>query len=199
MSAELYLAFVAASAALIAVPGPNAALIVANSVAHGRRYGLLTVAGTGAGMIPQLALTVVGMTGALALMSHVLEWVRWAGVAYLVWLGIQAWRAAAVDLTAVPPQPRSGRMIFARGFPVPLTNPKTLLFYGGFFPQFVALGADPGPRLALLSATFLAVAAALAAARLRGAPALRGALRDRLTGGFYIAAAAGLASAQRSG
>jgi threonine/homoserine/homoserine lactone efflux protein len=63
---ETYLAFVAASAALVAVPGPNVALIVANSVAHGHRYGLLTVAGTGAAMVPQLALTALGTTGALA-------------------------------------------------------------------------------------------------------------------------------------
>ena len=83
VSPELYLAFVAASAALIAVPGPNVALLVANSVAHGRRYALLTVAGTSAAMVPQFALTVLGMTGALALMSHLFEWVRWAGVAYL--------------------------------------------------------------------------------------------------------------------
>ena len=204
MSIELYLTFVAASAALIAVPGPNVALIVANSVAHGRRYGLLTVAGTSAAMVPQLALTVLGMTGALTLMSHVFEWVRWAGVAYLVWLGVQAWRSPAVDLTRIPPLLRSGRAIFTRGFLVSLTNPKTLLFYGAFFPQFVAPGADLVPQLALLSATFLAVAAALdgcwalAAARLRGALAMRGALRNRLTGGFYFAAAFGLLSARRS-
>ena len=205
MSIELYVAFVAASAALIAIPGPNVALIVANSVAHGRRYGLLTVAGTSTAMVPQLALTVLGMTGALSLASHFFEWVRWAGVAYLVWLGIQAWRAPPVDLIRMAPEPRSGRAIFARGFLVSLTNPKTLLFYGAFFPQFVAPGADLGSQLALLSATFLAVAAALdgcwalAAARLRGALALRGRLRNRLTGGFYFAAAAGLASARRSG
>jgi homoserine/homoserine lactone efflux protein len=94
---------------------------------------------------------------------------------------------------------------FRPGFLVSLTNPKTLLFYGAFFPQFVAPGADLGPQLALLSITFLAVAAALdgcwalAADRLRGALALRGTLRNRLTGGFYFAAAAGLASARRSG
>ena len=67
MPIETYLAFVAASAALVAVPGPNVALIVANSVAHGRRYGLLTVAGTSAALVPQLAPTaLVGATGALA-------------------------------------------------------------------------------------------------------------------------------------
>jgi threonine/homoserine/homoserine lactone efflux protein len=205
---ELYLAFVAASAALVAVPGPNVALIVANSVAHGRRYGLLTVAGTSAAMVPQLALAAAGVTGALAVAAHVFEWVRWAGVAYLVRLGVQAWRApgaAAEDLTRVAPGPRSGRAIVARGFLVSLTNPKTLLFYAAFLPQFVAPGAEPGPQLALLAATFLAVAVtldgcwALAAARLRGALALRGALRNRLTGGFYLAAAAGLAAARRPG
>jgi homoserine/homoserine lactone efflux protein len=205
VSVELYLAFVAASAVLIAIPGPNVALIVANSVAHGRRYGLVTVAGTSAAMVPQLGLTVLGMTGALTLLSQVFEWVRWAGVAYLLWLGLQAWRAPALDLTRVAPEARSARAVFARGFLVSLTNPKTLLFYGAFFPQFVAPGADLAPQLALLSATFLAVAAALdaawalAAARLRGALSLRAALRNRLTAGFYLAAAAGLASARRSG
>ena len=65
VSTELYLAFVAASAALIALPGPNVALIVANSVAHGRRNGLLTMAGTSAAMVPQLALTVAGTSAAM--------------------------------------------------------------------------------------------------------------------------------------
>lgn len=78
-SGELYPAFVAASAALVVLPGPNVAPIVANSVAHGRRYGLLTVAGTSAAMVPQLALTTLGMTGALTIASQVFEWVRRAG------------------------------------------------------------------------------------------------------------------------
>lgn len=203
MSLELYLAFVAASAALIVLPGPNVALIVANSVAHGRRYGLLTVAGTSAAMVPQLAFTALGVTGALTIASQVFEWVRWAGVAYLVWLAVQAWRASSPDLTRVSPEPRSGRAIFSRGFLVSLTNPKTLLFYGAFLPQFVVAGADPGPQFALLAATFLAVAVALdscwalAASSLCGALAMRGTLRDRLTSGCYLAAAAGLALARR--
>ncbi len=103
MSLGLYLAFVAATVALIALPGPNVALIVANSVAYGRRFGLVTVAGTSAAMVPQLVLTVLGMTGVLTLAGHLFEWVRWIGVAYLVYLGIQAWRAPAVDLTRIAP------------------------------------------------------------------------------------------------
>jgi len=203
MTLELHLAFVAATIALIALPGPNVALIVANSVAYGRRFGLLTVAGTTAAMVPQLTLTVLGMTGTLILAGHLFEWVRWAGVAYLIYLGVQAWRAPAVDLTKVKPELRSARSIFLRGFLVSLTNPKTLLFYGAFFPQFVTPEANLGAQLALLSLTFLLIAVALdccwalLASNLRGLLATRGYLRNRLTGGFYIAAAAGLASARR--
>ena len=204
MPLDLYAAFVLATVVLIALPGPNVALIVANSVAHGRGYGLLTVAGTTAAMVPQLVLTVAGMTGALTLLSHVFEWVRWAGVAYLVYLGIQALRAPAVDLTRVRPEPKRSRDILLRGFLVSLTNPKTLLFYGAFLPQFVDPHAALLPQLVLLSVTFVVLAAgldscwALAAGRLRQVLAMRGRLRNRLTGGFYLAAALGLASARRA-
>ena len=202
MQLHLYLAFVAATVALIALPGPNVALIVANSVAYGRRFGLVTVAGTSAAMIPQLVLTALGMAGILTRAGHLFEWVRWAGVAYLIHLGIQAWRAPAVDLMRVAPEPRSARAIFLRGLLVSLTNPKTLLFYGAFFPQFVTPGPHLPGQIMLLSASFLAIAAALdccwalAAGRLRPLLATRGSLRNRLTGSFYLAAAAGLAGAR---
>lgn len=203
MSIELYLTFVAATAVLMAIPGPNVALIVANSIAHGRRYGLLTVGGTSAAMVPQLGLTVLGTTGTLTLFGHVFEWVRWLGVAYLIYLAVQAWRAPAVDLTTVVPEPRSARIIFLRGFLVSLTNPKTLLFYGAFFPQFINLDANVSFQLALLSATFLLLAAildscwAFLGARFRGVLALHGRSRNQLTASFYLAAAVGLASARR--
>jgi len=203
MTIELYLAFVAATAVLIAIPGPNVAVIVATSIAHERRFGLVTVAGTSAAMIPQLGFTVIGMTGALTLLSHVFEWVRWIGIAYLIYLGFQAWRAPAFDLTKVAPASRSARQIFFRGFLISLTNPKTLLFYGAFFPQFVNPQADLAGQLALLSVTFLAIATlldscwALVGSRLRGLLTLRGRLGNRLTGGFYFAAAIGLAGARR--
>src|SRR5215475_1896617 len=98
MSAELYLAFVAACVILIVIPGPNVALIVANSVAHGARYGLLTVAGTSSAVVVHLALTVLGASAVLAFLAASFDWLRWLGVAYLVWLGIATWRAPAVDL-----------------------------------------------------------------------------------------------------
>ena len=112
----LYLAFVAASALLIATPGPNVALIVANSVAYGRRHGMLTVAAASCGQIPQLALTAFGMTSALSLLAQAFDWLRWAGVAYLLYAAFETWRAPALDLTRTPPDPRSGRAIFTRAF-----------------------------------------------------------------------------------
>jgi threonine/homoserine/homoserine lactone efflux protein len=203
MPVELYLGFVLASVILILIPGPNVSLIVANSIAYGTRYGLLTVAGTSSAIVLQLALTALGLTATLRLLAGWFEWVRWVGVAYLLFLGIRQWFAAPVDLTRVRPQPRSFRAIALRGFLISLTNPKTLLFYGAFFPQFLSHDAPIAPQVALLSLTFFVIAAgldsgwALLAGRVRGVLAIRGRLRNRLSGGFLIGAGIGLALAHR--
>jgi homoserine/homoserine lactone efflux protein len=200
----LYAAFVAAAAVLMLIPGPNVAMIVANSVAWGTRAGLLTVLATSTAMIPQLVVTALGMTAALDALGTALGWLRWVGVAYLVYLGLRQWFADPVDLTAVRPDRRPVARIFGRGFLVSLTNPKTLLFYGAFFPQFVRHDAPIGPQLALLCATFLVVAVAVdagwacAAGRARGLLGRHGRLRNRLSGGFLMGAGAALAMARRS-
>ena len=198
----LYAAFVLAVVILMLIPGPNVALTVANSVTWGTRYGLLTVAGSVAAMIPQLALTAFGMTAALSQAGALFEWVRWIGVAYLFVLGIRQWRAAPADLTRVRAQPRSARAIWARGFLVSLTNPKTLLFYGAFFPQFVRPDRALGPQLALLCVTCPVVAIlvdgcwAILAGRARHVLAARGRLRNRISGGLLMGAGVGLAMAR---
>ena len=200
---QLFFAFVLAVTVLMLIPGPNVALIVANSVAWGARYGLLTVAGTSAAMVVQLGLTALGMTELLGLLGSWFEWIRWAGVAWLVWLGIAQWRAPDVDLTTTAAEPKSRRAIFMRALMVSLVNPKTLLFYGAFFPQFITAGGDVGGQVALLSVTFLALAVvldsgwALAAARARGLLATRGRLRNRLCGGLLVGAGLGLALARK--
>ncbi len=202
MDLNLYFAFVLATAILMLIPGPNVALIVANSVAFGTRYGLLTVLGTSTAMVLQLALFALGMTALLGLLAQWFQWIRWIGVAYLVWIGIQQWRAAAVDLTKARPERKPAREIFLRGALVSMTNPKTLVFYGAFFPQFVDAGADMGQQILLLSATFLALAVlldgtwAVLAGRLRGVLARHGKLRNRITGGLLMGAGAGLAMAR---
>jgi homoserine/homoserine lactone efflux protein len=203
MSPALYGTFVAATALLMLIPGPNVALIVANSIAHGARYGLLTVAGTATAMVVQLGVTALGMTALLGDLARAFEILRWIGVGYLFWLGLNAWRAPATDLTKTAPQPRAPKAIFLRGFLVSLTNPKTLLFYAAFFPQFIDPGASIGTQLALLAATFLTVAImvdggwALLAARFRGLLNANGKLRNRLTGGLLMGAGVGLALARK--
>jgi threonine/homoserine/homoserine lactone efflux protein len=203
MPIELYLAFIAATVILMVIPGPNVALIVANSVAHGTRFGLLTVAATSSAVVVHLALTVAGATAVLSFLAASFDWLRWAGVAYLVWLGVSAWRAPAADLAQTKAQVRSGRVIFARGFLVGLTNPKTLLFYGAFFPQFITPGTDAGEQLLLLAVTFLAVAIvcdsawAILAGRLCALLVAHARLRHRITGGLLVGAGLGLAMARR--
>jgi homoserine/homoserine lactone efflux protein len=199
MDPSLYLAFLGAVLVLMLIPGPNVALITANSIAHGPRYALLTVTGTSAAMVIQLALTALGMSEVLGAMGAWFELLRWIGVTYLVWLGLSQWRAPAVDLTKRAPEPKSPRRIFLRALLVSLTNPKTLLFYGAFFPQFVSLEGSLGLQIAVLCLSFLVVAVlvdsfwALLAARARGLLATRGRLRNRLSGGLLIGAGAALA------
>lgn len=204
MSLELYIAFVAASVVLVLIPGPNVALIVANSIAHGHRYGLVTVAGTSAAMVPQLALAVLGLGGVLAVMADWFEWLRWLGVAYLLYLGINALMVPASNLTTVKAAQIAPRQMFYRGFVVSLTNPKTLVFYSAFLPQFVSPHGDTLSQLMLLAVTFLVIAAfldsvwALLASRAARCLAIDGRLRNRITGGFLLSAATGLALARKS-
>lgn len=201
MSPALFAAFAAATAALMLIPGPNVALIVANSLNFGVRAGLVTVAGTSAAMVLQLALAALGLTALFGAAAQAFELLRWAGVAYLVWLGIRAWRAPADDLSQI--RALSPRRAFGRGFLVSLTNPKTLAFYAAFLPQFLDASAPLGPQMAILSVTFVAIAVvvdsgwAILASRARKTVARFGRARNRLTGAILIGAAAGLALARR--
>ncbi len=198
----LYVAFIAAVAILMLTPGPNVALIVGNSIALGTRYGLLTVAGTSSAMAAQLALTMLGVTELLGTLGVWFEWVRWAGVAYLVYLGVAQWRRPIVAPAAALPEATSGRKVYGRALFVALTNPRTLLFFGAFFPQFFDPAKEIGPQVALLSATFLALVCtgdtgwALAAGRARSLLSAHGRLRNRIGGTLLIGAAIGLALAR---
>lgn len=89
---EMLAALVIATAILVMIPGPNVALIVANSVHYGPRSGVMTVLGTTAGVALQLVAVVLGMAVVIEFAAELLDWIRWAGVAYLAWLGIRTWR-----------------------------------------------------------------------------------------------------------
>lgn len=194
---SLLLAFIAAVTLLMLIPGPNVALIVANSVSHGARAGLATVGGTVAAQALSLALVTAGLTALLQEMGAWFSWLRWIGAAYLIWLGIRQWRAPPPDLAQVKAQPRAA--LFAQAFLVSLVNPKTLIFYAAFFPQFIALDRPVWPQATLLSAIFLAIALAvdsgwaLAASRVRPLLARRARLPGRVTGAILIGAGSALA------
>ncbi len=205
MDLTLYLAFVAATTALILLPGPNIMMIVSNSIAYGPRRGLATVAGTSSAMLVFLALTTLGTTSLVTTASGWFEWLRWIGAAYLIYLGVQQWRAAPVgDVEAGAPAALS--RVFLQGFAVSATNPKVLLFYAAFFPQFVDPSAAVLPQMLLLSATFLIIAAALdscfalAAGRVHGlfANPHIGLLQNRITGSLLIGAGLWLAFTRRA-
>jgi threonine/homoserine/homoserine lactone efflux protein len=204
MNFELYAAFLAATAILIAIPGPNVSLIVANSLAHGSRHALVTVAGTASAQAIQLTITCAGMTSLIVLLANWFEWLRWAGVVYLVYLGVREWRARDGSRETPRPAP-SARRTFWQGFLVAATNPKVLLFYAAFLPQFVDPTLPPGPQFLALCIGFMAIAItidssyALAAGRIRALFSDSSRLRwkRRITGTLLIGAGLGLALARR--
>jgi homoserine/homoserine lactone efflux protein len=203
---DLYCAFVATTVVLILIPGPNVTLLVANSLAYGPRRALTTLVGTSSAITLQLAIVALGMSSLILVLASWFAWLRWLGVAYLFWLGIRQWRAAPVVLDDIDTRRITRGRLFWQGVLVSATNPKTLLFYAAFFPQFVDPSRPPGLQLGLLCTTFLIVATVLdgsyvlLAGRLRSwlRGRRRARLRNRITGSLLIATGLGLALARRS-
>ena len=193
MSLNLYLAFVAACIALALLPGPVVTLIIANGLRHGTRAALVNIAGVQAGLAIVIGIVAVGLTSLMATMGYWFDWVRFAGAAYLVWLGIKLIRSPVegVNADAPPPPPRGG--FFLQGFLVLLSNPKVLVFFGAFIPQFVDMSQDHLPQVAILGVTFMVVAGltdaayALLAGKVRTFFSVkRTRMMSRVSGGFMI-------------
>ena len=110
MSLQLYLAFVAACIGLALLPGPIVTLLIANGLRHGTRAALINIAGVQAGLAIVIGIVAIGLTSLMATMGYWFDWVRFAGAAYLVWLGIKLIRAPveAVSAEAPPPPPAAG-------------------------------------------------------------------------------------------
>lgn len=198
MTASL-LTLVAATAVLVAIPGPNVALIVANSLRYGFRSGAATVFGTTAGVGLQLALVVFGLAALVAVVAEALTWIRWAGVVYLVVLGIRTWRRAPDDLSQVDARPS----MFWRGCLISVLNPKTLLFNAAFLPQFITGDSGTLLEFGLVATVFLLVLMAgdllwaAFASSARPLLARYAAARNRFAGAFLVTAGIGLALARR--
>ncbi len=204
MDLNLYIAFFVATTIMILLPGPSVMLTVAHSISFGWRRALATVAGATIGVGIQLAITLVGMTSLMVLLTEWFEGLRWAGVAYLAYLGIQQWRARPEVETA--PTTRSSRSLLIQGVVVTTANPKSMFFLAAFFPQFVDPLAAPVPQFALLGATFLAITfgftalwAVVAGHAGSAFRTRRGILlRNRIAGTLMLGAGLGLALARRS-
>jgi threonine/homoserine/homoserine lactone efflux protein len=199
---ENIIALVAATVVLILIPGPNVALIVANSLRHGMRIGVVTSLGTTAGIGLQLLVVVLGLAALIELVANALTWIKWIGAVYLVWTGIRTWREPASDLSDV--KILSDSRAFWRGVLLAVINPKTLLFNAAFLPQFVGNTPDASSQLLLLAGVFLTVIIigdALWAVFAAGARAWLeriGHLHKRISGAFLVGAGVGLALSRRS-
>lgn len=178
MTLELYLAYVLACIVVVIVPGPTVTVIIANSLKQGARAGFLNVAGTQAGLAVMLAVLALGLQFVVENLGHVFEWVRLAGAAYLVWLGVKMLRSDG-SLGGAGERAKPGGSLFWQGFLVILSNPKALLFFGAFIPQFIDPAGNALVQTLLLGATFMAVATVFDGAYAVAAGSAKGLLQRR--------------------
>jgi homoserine/homoserine lactone efflux protein len=156
MDITLYLTFLVVSFGLIIVPGPNVLVIVSTSITHGTKRGLQTVAGTSLAMAIQLLVIASSTAWLVQVISNGLHYLKWVGVAYLLYLAIYHLNAA---FSAEKKEIKiTSSATFRRGFLVSLTNPKTLFFFSAFLPQFVTSAGSYNIQIFLLSLSFLIMA-----------------------------------------
>lgn len=175
MPIETWLAFVAASAVLLVIPGPTILLVVSYALGQGRRVALPVATGVALGDFTAMTLSMLGLGALLAASATLFTVLKWIGALYLIWLGIKLWRAAG---TGAIPEARAGGSpvkMLAHAWLVTALNPKSLTFFVAFLPQFLDPAGDWLHQMAIFEATFLTLAAAnafgyaLIAGKLRGA------------------------------
>ncbi|MEM8791594.1 MAG: LysE family translocator [Pseudomonadota bacterium] len=160
MDFEIWIAFTLASAALLAIPGPTVMLVVSYALGRGRSSAWATVPGVTLGDFTAMTISLAGAGAVLATSATLFTILKFAGAAYLIWLGIGLWRARPAPSDAPEGMRASLRGMFVNSYVVTALNPKSIVFFIAFVPQFI----DPqGPllvQMAVLEVTFLALAAA---------------------------------------
>jgi len=197
MPLELWLAFVAASAVMLVIPGPTILTVISYSIAHGRRAKLPLVAAVALGDSTALVVSLLGLGALLAASAFWFTVVKWAGGLYLIYLAVKMLRAGiGAGEIAAPAAPGSRWRLFANTYLVTALNPKGIVFFVAFLPQFLSPAADVTRQLWVLAATFVAMAAlnaalyavfAGSARRLLASP--RAQRRFNLAGGSLLGAA----------
>ena len=204
MDTHLFAAFVAATAVMIALPGPSVLLTVAHSLTFGWRNALSTVGGATAGIAVQLIVAAVGLGSLLHVIAEAFEWLRWAGVIYLIYLGIRQWKSAGEPLEVYASNV-SRSNLFLQGLTVTIPNPKSLIFIAAFLPQFLDTTRPVAMQFLIIVPTFLvitysvtalwAVLAGNAHIFLKGNRSME--KGQKAAGGLMILAGIGLAMARR--
>ena len=175
MTLEIWLAYAVACIVVLAIPGPTVLLVVSYALGGGRRTGWATVPGVTLGDFTALTLSLLGAGAVLAASAAMFTVLKLVGAAYLVWLGIRLWRAAG-RLGPTAAATASPHRMFRDAYVVTALNPKGIVFFVAFVPQFVDPSAAALPQFIMLEATFVTLAAVNVAIW----AVLAGELRDRL-------------------
>jgi len=204
---ETWLAFVAASSVLLVIPGPTITLVISYALTHGKRSAWATVPGVALGDFTALALSLAGLGALLAASALAFTALKWIGAAYLVYLGIKLWRAPVAEIAVgVAPPAVSNRAVMIHTYAVTALNPKGIMFFLAFLPQFLRGDAPAAPQILILGVTFLVLATVNAAFYALLAGQLQGWLRgvaarralNRVSGATLIALGGAMAVAKRS-
>jgi homoserine/homoserine lactone efflux protein len=159
MTTDSFIAFVIAATALALVPGPTVTVIIANSLKHGARAGLGNMLGTQAGVLIWLAIAALGLGAAIKVMGLWFDLLRYAGAAYLVWMGIRLFISKG-DLAIATERARPNGSFFLQGFVVIMSNPKMLVLFGALIPPFIPQGGDVMKLTLVMGLTSALIAAA---------------------------------------
>lgn len=157
MSLTHWLAFLVASNLLLALPGPTVLVVVSYALGHGRRPAAAVVAGVTLGDLTAMTCSMLGLGAILAASAFVFTGLRWLGGLYLIYLGFKLWRAPIVTPDAPAPD-LSLKRIFAHAYAVSALNPKSIVFFIAFVPQFIDTARPFAPQVAILEATFVILA-----------------------------------------
>lgn len=207
MTFDLWLVYLLAAIGLSLTPGPNGLLALNHGARFGASRAAFTVAGGVAGFVVLIAASLAGLGALLAASERAFAVVKWIGAAYLVYLGVRLWRAppAATGAAALAAGPADGRpaRLATQGFLVAVSNPKALIFFAAFLPQFMVPGASYWTQLVVLGGTFAVVeclyelVVAGAAHRLAPWLARHGRTFNRVTGATFVGVGVLLAAARR--
>ena len=157
MALHVWLVYTLAALGLSLSPGPNSLLALTHGALHGRRKALYTLIGGSLGFLLIIALSMFGI-GALLEASIVwLTVLKWIGGAYLVWLGIQVWRSPPIQVSITASTRVDGSSLFRQGFLAAATNPKGILFFAAFLPQFLDPNRSVVTQFLIMSVTFVVI------------------------------------------